>query len=658
MKKIFFMVCLGYLTVLTSGNTQVLSGNLGTSWLKIAPSTRYAGMGDSGLAVPDAYDEADINPAGLGLIGGTYLSLSQNFWAQSLSAQHLIFTQATTNGDGFSVGANFMNFGNIDTYNVTGNVLTATGSYSPIGLNLYAAYAISLGSGLRAGLTGHFIYDDIQQSFPDKTAALDAGLYYQLPKLPFSLSAVLTNLGWNIDDATLPVEVKTGAAYQLTFGPEKTPHLLTLSGEADWFLNDGNYTQLGLGAEYWYKNLIAIRAGYQFSNIGDLTGLDGLSLGAGIRYLNWQIDYALITLGELGVANQISLSLKLGDNEKPTATPTASPTPTPTSTMAAIPAMTPTFTPIPVEAVFGQKEGATWSITENSLTIYSDFKSKTPRAKDIELLDKLASFLLANPNLQITINGYTDNKGPKWLNDKLSIARAESTKKYLLSKNIPAETILSTQGHGAEDPIEDNSTDEGRSKNRRIVISWTPIAPASLAATPQAVVSDTPTVEPAISPAAAFSPVETPQAAAPVSPEATPTVEPAASPVTVPSPEPTVVKTSSLSLDVAGAWWGDTFDAQKDYEILLNGIPDLIAKNKMAVLGKDQRLYFTELKTQGADHADYLNKMSGYYARVAKSLFQSGRAKDADFYLKQSLRCQADNPEALALQAQMSPKTP
>src|ERR1700677_654724 len=131
MKKIFLIVGVIYGVVLGSAEAQSLSDSLGTSWLKIAPSTRYAGMADSALAVPDAYDEADINPAGLGLIGGTNLSLSQNFYAQGISAQHLIFTQATTDGDGFSLGVNYINFGNIATYNVIGSVLTANGSYSP-----------------------------------------------------------------------------------------------------------------------------------------------------------------------------------------------------------------------------------------------------------------------------------------------------------------------------------------------------------------------------------------------------------------------------------------------------------------------------------------------------------------------------------------------
>ena len=325
--------------------------NLGTSWLKISPSTRNVAMGDSSAALPDAFDQIDLNPAGLGLIGGTFITLSQDFWAQSLSVEHLVLTQGTAAGDGFALGANFMNFGNIDTYSVTGSgaVLTPTGSYSPVGLNVYGAYGLSLSGGLRAGLTGHFIYDNVQQNVSSTTGSIDAGLYYQMPGSPFSMSEVLTNIGWDIDSSTLPMQVKTAAAYRIFLGADgRAPHYLTVTGEADWFLNGFSYTQYGVGMEYWYKNLVAVRAGYQFSNIGDLTGLVGLSLGAGIRYQDWRLDYAFVSLGELGIANQIGLSLKLGSLATPTPTP-APPIATPTMvvtaspTQAPLPVATPTF---------------------------------------------------------------------------------------------------------------------------------------------------------------------------------------------------------------------------------------------------------------------------------------------------------------------------
>jgi tetratricopeptide (TPR) repeat protein len=355
MKKILVLIAvvLGLAVLAPAGaQTSNSAPNLGTSWLKISPSTRNVAMGDSSAALPDAFDQIDLNPAGLGLIGGTFITLSQDFWAQSLSVEHLVFTRGTAAGDGFALGANFMNFGSIDTYNVTGggSVLTSTGSYSPIGLNAYGAYGLSLSGGLRAGLTAHFIYDNVQQNVSSTTGSIDAGLYYQMPGSPFSMSEVLTNIGWDIDSSTLPMQVKTAAAYRVFLGADgRMPHYLTLTGEADWFLNGFSYTQYGVGMEYWYKNLVAIRAGYQFSNIGDLTGLVGLSLGAGIRYQDWRLDYAFVSLGELGIANQIGLSLKLGSLPKPTPAPTPIPMVTPVVAAAApppappMPLATPTF---------------------------------------------------------------------------------------------------------------------------------------------------------------------------------------------------------------------------------------------------------------------------------------------------------------------------
>ena len=49
----------------------------------------------------------------------------------------------------------------------------------------------------------------------------------------------------------------------------------------------------------------------------NLTGVKGLSLGAGIKFLNWQLDYAMTTIGDFGTSNQIALSLHFGDGHKP-----------------------------------------------------------------------------------------------------------------------------------------------------------------------------------------------------------------------------------------------------------------------------------------------------------------------------------------------------
>ena len=81
-------------------------------------------------------------------------------------------------------------------------------------------------------------------------------------------------------------------------------------------------------------------------------------------------------------------------------------------------------------------------------------------------LDKLVAFLNKNEKLVIEIGGHTDNAGNATLNATLSKNRANSVKDYLVKNGISTER-LQTKGYGAAEPIADNSTVEGRAKNRR-----------------------------------------------------------------------------------------------------------------------------------------------------------------------------------------------
>ncbi len=82
-------------------------------------------------------------------------------------------------------------------------------------------------------------------------------------------------------------------------------------------------------------------------------------------------------------------------------------------------------------------------------------------------LDDLAKILDAFPNVEIKINGYTDSRGNASENKELSRGRAASVKLYLASKGITRERLTS-EGFGQTDAIDDNDTEAGRAKNRRI----------------------------------------------------------------------------------------------------------------------------------------------------------------------------------------------
>ena len=73
----------------------------------------------------------------------------------------------------------------------------------------------------------------------------------------------------------------------------------------------------------------------------------------------------------------------------------------------------------------------------------------------------------AYPEIEVEINGYTDNTGSRAANMKLSQARADAVKQWLMDKGIEARR-MTAKGFGPDDPVADNATPEGRAKNRRI----------------------------------------------------------------------------------------------------------------------------------------------------------------------------------------------
>jgi outer membrane protein OmpA-like peptidoglycan-associated protein len=85
---------------------------------------------------------------------------------------------------------------------------------------------------------------------------------------------------------------------------------------------------------------------------------------------------------------------------------------------------------------------------------------------------QLATFLKNNPDRNVTLIGHTDSTGSAKFNNKLSQERAESVKAALVSDGIPGDRIA-TSGRGEADPVASNETEQGRQKNRRVVVDIT-----------------------------------------------------------------------------------------------------------------------------------------------------------------------------------------
>jgi OmpA-OmpF porin, OOP family len=134
------------------------------------------------------------------------------------------------------------------------------------------------------------------------------------------------------------------------------------------------------------------------------------------------------------------------------------------------------FTPLEVSALAPPPPPAAppsrVTLTDSSILINDkvqfEFGKADIRSESFSLLDDVAKVLVDDPQIELVeVEGFTDSVGTAAGNRKLSGDRAAAVKIYLMKKGISADRLAS-KGFGPDRPVADNSTDEGREKNRRV----------------------------------------------------------------------------------------------------------------------------------------------------------------------------------------------
>ena len=247
------------------------------------------------------------------------------------------------------------------------------------------------------------------------------------------------------------------------------------------------------GAKWWIPGLgllvtaTAITAGFGWT-IGRATHRDAVdALGeAGIRGVSVSNEYRDVTL--TGPASAEAAALLVVGAEplvlrvvyvaegipEPEPTPTPTPSPTPTPTPSPTPSPTPTPTPSPTPTPTPDLDEAITAL-EAVLSGHSSFgfafESSALSAGGKAALDDLAAAMTAalakDPGLRLTIAGHTDSAGPASYNQRLSEARANAVRDYLVSRGVSA-AVLTTAGYGESAPVATNATKDGRAANRRV----------------------------------------------------------------------------------------------------------------------------------------------------------------------------------------------
>lgn len=129
----------------------------------------------------------------------------------------------------------------------------------------------------------------------------------------------------------------------------------------------------------------------------------------------------------------------------------------------------------PVEPV-APVQPAPQELTEDlnmELRVFFDTSKSNIKDQYKPEIAKVAEKLVEYPNATARIEGHTDNTGPRALNERLSLARANSVKSSLVNEYNVDPARLSTQGFAWDQPIADNNTKEGRAMNRRVFATIT-----------------------------------------------------------------------------------------------------------------------------------------------------------------------------------------
>jgi outer membrane protein OmpA-like peptidoglycan-associated protein len=109
--------------------------------------------------------------------------------------------------------------------------------------------------------------------------------------------------------------------------------------------------------------------------------------------------------------------------------------------------------------------------TDGHIALYINFETGKSDIKpeSQKIINQIIEMLRSSPTLKISIEGHTDNVGNSQSNQTLSENRAKAVMNAIVSKGID-KSRLSSKGWGQTKPINDNKTEDGKAKNRRVEI--------------------------------------------------------------------------------------------------------------------------------------------------------------------------------------------
>lgn len=274
------------------------SGNTGLAFLKLGIGSRSIAMGEAVVSNTQDASATHYNPAAL-FNGSSKVNLIFMHNEQILGAR-TEFLAAKITGSRFAFGLSLNNTAvdDIEVREIPGEPLEKFNAQN-FSMGLSIGYKVN--EMLSLGITGKFLFEKI---YVDNASgfAVDFGGLYKKERLALGLA--ISNLGSMSElrnEATkLPISVRGGASYMIPVTGLQS--ILLISADGYKVLDGGKFHANG-GAEFLYKDFLALRVGYQsgYENKSITTGL-------GLKYKAINLDYAFVPYKySLGSSHTITL---------------------------------------------------------------------------------------------------------------------------------------------------------------------------------------------------------------------------------------------------------------------------------------------------------------------------------------------------------------
>lgn len=300
------------------------AGENAFSFLLIAPGARSGAMGESVSGLDDGIESMNVNPSGILNENRPQLSFQHLSYVEGILYHHVSYLHPTLKG-GWGI-----QLGYLGVAGLTKTVADASlpdgfremGEFSTYDLQAGFSIARKVTDQFGVGVTSRFLRESLSDAAA-QGVSFDAGLFYRDAVLPILLGLSVQHIGPKVkfkdEEFRLPQLVRGGISISNPVNSSLRwipTHSLFTAEVLRYLSGEDSSVRSGIEIPFFHETIFC-RVGYNYlfkkQTLGNsMTLPSGISFGTGVQWTSFQLDYALSSLGELGVNHRISVTLKLG----------------------------------------------------------------------------------------------------------------------------------------------------------------------------------------------------------------------------------------------------------------------------------------------------------------------------------------------------------